>query len=217
MQYLHTPSIYTSRRYKPTTILNGNQRALYPLHFEKKRKNNKWPISHKVSCDSKLTYFRQTNEWKLVWVYETQKQLCEIQADSPIHAVSIDLRVRIPFTWYSPTKGVGKIGGHDISQIVRLCIYMDNLTSKKDQLIISTSKCKKKKAKRINNTIFRMRQKIIHLQNEIHRKAVVFFTCKFDAIIIPPFEVLGMINQKKRKITKKTVKKMLDWAHYQFR
>jgi len=129
---------------------------LYPLHFEKKRKNNKWPIPHKVSCDSKLTYFRQTNEWKLAWVYETQKQLRETQADSSIHAVSIDPGVRTPFTWYSPTKGVGKIGEHDISRIVRLCMYMDNLISKKDQLIISTSKRKKKKVKRINNAMFRI-------------------------------------------------------------
>ena len=190
---------------------------MYPLHFEKKRKNNKWPIPHKVSCDSKLTYFCQTNEWKLAWVYETQKQLRETQADSSIHAVSIDPGVRTPFTWYSPTKGVGKIGEHDISRIVRLCMYMDNLISKKDQLIISTSKRKKKKAKRINNAIFRMWRKIIHLQNEIHRKAIAFFTHEFDAIIIPPFEVSGMINRKTRKISQKTVKKMLGWAHYRFR
>jgi hypothetical protein len=115
--YLHTPLIYTSHRYKPNTILNNNQRALYPLHFEKKRKNNKWPIPHKVSCDSKLTYFRQTNEWKLAWVYETQKQLRETQADSSVHAVS--------FTWYSPTKGVGKLVNMILAGLfVYACIWI---------------------------------------------------------------------------------------------
>ena len=101
--YLHTPSMYTSHRHKPITI-NNNKRALWPLHFEKKRKNNKWPIPHKISCDSKFTYFRQTNEWKFAWVYEIQKHLRETQADGSVHAVSIDPGVCIPFTWYFPTK-----------------------------------------------------------------------------------------------------------------
>ncbi|CAB5392464.1 unnamed protein product [Rhizophagus irregularis] len=73
-----------------------NKRALWTLHFEKKRKNNKWPIPHKISCDSKFTYFRQTNEWKLAWVYETQKLFCETQAG--VRVVSIDPGVRTPFT-----------------------------------------------------------------------------------------------------------------------
>jgi hypothetical protein len=49
---------------------------------------------------------------------------------------------------------VDKIGKYNISQIVYLCMYIDNFISKKDQLIILTSKHKKKKAKKINNTIF---------------------------------------------------------------
>ena len=55
------------------------------------------------------------------------------------------------------------------------------------------------------------------MQNEIHKKAVSFFTREFDAIIIPPFEVSNMINRKTRKITRRTVWQMLGWAHYQFR
>jgi hypothetical protein len=46
-----------------------------------------------------------------------------------------------------------------------------------------------------------MRRKISHLKNEIHKKAVSFFTREFDAIIIPPFEVSNMINRKTRKIS----------------
>ena len=121
--------MYTSHRHKPITI-NNNKCALWPLHFEKKRKNNKWPIPHKISCDSKLTYFRQTNEWKFAWVYEIQKHLCETQADG-IHAVSIDPGIRTPFTWYSPTKGVGKIGEHDIAYCSSLHLHGQiNITRK---------------------------------------------------------------------------------------
>ena len=51
----------------------------------------------------------------------------------------------------------------------------------------------------------------------MHKKSVAFFTREFDAIIIPPFEVSNMVNRKTRNITRKTVHKMLCWAHYQFR
>jgi len=214
--HLHNSSMYTLHRHKPTTIDN-NKRALWPLHFEKKRKNNKWPIPHKISCDGKLTYFRQTNEWKFAWIYETEKKLHETQVDGSIYAVSIDPGVRTPFTWYSPTKGVGKIGEHDIGKIVRLCIHMDGLSSKKDKLASSTSKRKKKKALRVDKAIFRMQRKIKHLQNEIHRKTIKFLTDEFDVVIIPPFEVSNMVNRKTRKITRKTVRKMLCWSHYNFR
>ena len=63
-----------------------------------------------------------------------------------IHAVSIDPGVRIPFTWYSPTKGVGKIGEHDIGKIVRLCMHMDDLSSKKRQTSIFNFRTKEKKS-----------------------------------------------------------------------
>jgi len=56
-----------------------------------------------------------------------------------------------------------------------------------------------------------------HLQSEVHKKSVAFFTREFDAIVIPPFEVSNMINRKTRKIARKTVCKMLCWVHYQFR
>ena len=108
-----------------------------------------------------------------------------------IHAVSIDPGVRTPFTWYSPTKGVGKIGEHDIGRIVRLCTYMDKLISQKNKFNGSTSKRKKNKAKRLDKAVACMRRKIFHLQNKIHRKAITFFIQEFDTT----FEVLNMINR----------------------
>ena len=207
--HLHNPSMLSA----PPTIILDDKRDLWPLHFEKKRHNNKWPVPHRITSDCKLTYIRKTNEWKFSWVYETQKQLCETQADSSIHAVSIDSGVRTPFTWYSPTKGVGKIGQYDIGRIICLCKHMDNLHSIKDKLAASSSKRKKKQASRLDKAISRMRRKI---KSELHKKSVAFFTREFDAII-PPFEVSNMINRKTRRITRKTVRKMLCWGHYQFR
>ena len=39
----------------------------------------------------------------------------------------------------------------------------------------------------------------MHLQNEIHRKAIAFFTHEFDAIIIPSFEVSIKYGKSKNK------------------
>src|SRR6185312_7300669 len=76
------------------------------------------------------------------------------------------------------------------------------------------SKRKKKQASRLDKAISRMRQKVKHLQSELHKKSVAFFTREFDAVIIPPFEMSNMVNRKTRKITRKTVRKMLCWGHY---
>ena len=79
------------------------------------------------------------------------------QVGGSIHAVSINPGIRTPFTWYSLTKGVGKIGEHDIGWIVRLCTYMDKLISQKNKFNGSTSKCKKNKAKRLDKAVACMR------------------------------------------------------------
>ena len=145
------------------------------LFILKKRRKNKWPVLHKITFDCKVTYICKTNEWKFSWVYEMQKQLCETQADGSVYAVSIDPGVYTPFTWYSPTKGVSKIGQYDIGWIIRLCKYMDNLHSIRDKLAASNSKRKNKKALRLDNAISRMIRKIKHLQGEIHKKCCIFY------------------------------------------
>jgi putative transposase len=209
------------KRHKPL-VPQVNKRPLWPLHFETKRKKNKWPTrpdgTHKITSDCKVTYSWKTNDWKLAWVYETQKAPSrETQADGSVRAVAIDPGVRTPFTWYSPSKGVGKIGEHDIGRIIRLCHHMDNLISRKDKLAASTSKRKRKKARRLNAAVARMRQKVKSLQMECHKKAAIFFTREFDTIIIPPFEVSQMVNRKTRKIRSRSVREMLGWGHYAFR
>ncbi|KAG9293329.1 hypothetical protein G9A89_007575 [Geosiphon pyriformis] len=72
--HLCNPSMLTTHRYKPTTILDNDMRALLPLNFKKKRHNNGCPVPPEIMLDGKLTYYRKTNEWKFIWVYQTQKQ-----------------------------------------------------------------------------------------------------------------------------------------------
>src|SRR5262249_6742901 len=136
----------------------------------------------------------KTNDWTLAWVHDKRKQHRETQADGSVHAVAIDPGVRTPFTWYSPTKGTGKIGHGDVGRVVRLCQHMDALLSKKDVMSASTSKRKQRKAKRLDAAAARMRRKIRCLQDEIHRKTIAFLVREFDVVVIPPFEVSSMVN-----------------------
>ncbi|KAG9286879.1 hypothetical protein G9A89_012429 [Geosiphon pyriformis] len=106
----------------------------------------------KTTCD-RFTYCRQTNKWTFAWIYEIQRQVRQAQTDHSIHAVSMDPGIRTPFTLYSPTKYVDKIGSYKL---------------------ITSSKRKKAKARRLEKTIVCMRQKMLHLQTEIYRKAVTF-------------------------------------------
>ena len=61
-----------------------------------------------------------------------------------------------------------------------------------------------------------MWRRIVCLQNEIHRKAIMFFVHEFNAIVILPFKVSSMMNYKTQKITCQTVRNMLSWAHFRF-
>ncbi|KAG9307024.1 hypothetical protein G9A89_003075 [Geosiphon pyriformis] len=54
------------------------------------------------------------------------------------------------------------------------------------------------------------REYFIHLEGEIHRKSVRFFTREFDGIV-------RHAESQNKKYYTKTDRKMLCWAHYRFR
>ncbi|RUP49540.1 hypothetical protein BC936DRAFT_142294 [Jimgerdemannia flammicorona] len=101
------------------------------------------------------------------------------QANSSIYTVSID---------------PGKIRQNDIRCIIHICEHMDTLISKRDQLTASSSKCKRHKAVQLGHAVACMYCHVYCLQSEVHRKAIMFFTHEFDAIIIPLFEVSDMVG-----------------------
>lgn len=116
-----------------------NPSGIYPMHHEKKGKNNGWPEQEEVECDSSLTYDRLTRKFTFNWVYlktppersgqdlENQEvsfdPLCHLNpgegsssnttlSTTPIHHIcSIDPGVNAFLTGYSPTKGGFEIGG----------------------------------------------------------------------------------------------------------
>lgn len=213
VSYLHSKNTHESPRKKPP----DKHHHLFPGHFEKKRRNNMWPLPHKITSDCKLSYKRLTNEWIFTWNYEKDVIIRDNQAEEGLHIVSIDPGVRTPFTWYSPSKGAGKIGHMDKGRIMRLGCHLDDLLSRMTLCQNSPSKRKRRKAQRMRHAAARMRRQVHRLQTEIHRKAANFFVKEFDVIVIPPFDASEMSRRSTRKIRRGVVRSMLNWGHGLFR
>lgn len=123
-------------------------------------------------------------------------------------AVAVDPGVRTFLTYYSENE-VGKIGEGDVSRIIRLCQYLDDLISR-------TSKEKGAKRKRMKLAQARMRSRIKDLITEMHYKAIKFLL-QYDCVILPVFNGGDMAKRAKRKIQAKSVRRMLTLSHSIFR
>lgn len=118
---------------------------------------------------------------------------------------AIDPGVRTPWSIYSPEDGIAyRIGNKDIGRVQRMCVHLDKLLSKRMTY-------------RVRKAVRRLRDRIKNVVTEVHCKTVRFLVSNFDNIVIPPFEVSGMVKKGARKIRKKTVRQMLSWRHYAFR
>ncbi|WP_229424097.1 zinc ribbon domain-containing protein [Moorena producens] len=117
--------------------------------------------------------------------------------------------VRTFLTFFSETS-VGKIGHGDFSQIQRLCQHLDNLLSK-------ISKAKRGQKRRMRKAARRMIIRIQNLIDELHHKAARFLVDNFDVILLPTFETSQMSKKGNRKLRSKTVRNMLNFAHYRFK
>ena len=133
---------------------------------------------------------------------------CENQAgssDTRAEWCSLDPGIRTMITVYSPTPGVAyNLADKDISRIYRLCKHLDNLDSNS-------------KGRKMQRAIIRQRKRIRHLVDEVHWKIIIFLTSRFSNIILPPFEVSGMVKRSERILTTKSVRQMLSWRFYAFK
>ncbi|WP_293092183.1 transposase [Moorena sp. SIOASIH] len=165
-------------------------------------------ISYTESLPSNIGDCRLTShngDYYLVVPYEATKEKTENQG----RVVALDPGVRTFLTFFSETS-VGKIGNGDFSQIQRLCQHLDTLLSK-------ISKAKRGQKRRMIKAARRMIIRIQNLINELHYKAARFLVDNFDVILLPTFETAQMSKKGSRKIRSKTVRNMLNFAHYRFK
>ncbi|MGD1805986.1 RNA-guided endonuclease InsQ/TnpB family protein [Dapis sp. BLCC M126] len=143
-----------------------------------------------------------------------QHYLC-LPVDAPKHKsenkhriVALDPGVRNFLTLFSENS-FGWIGSNDMGRIQRLCHHLDDLISR-------LTKAKSQTKQRMKKAANRLRSKIRNLIDELHHKTALFLVQNFDVILLPTFEVSQMIAKSSRKIRSKSVRQMLNWAHYRF-
>lgn len=142
---------------------------------------------------------------------------CENQASAGEQQwVALDPGVRTFLTGYSPKEGdCFQVAPGDVTRIYRLCIHIDKLISKMSK--VSKGKQGKIKRKRMNKAIARLRERVLHLTDEVHWKTIKYLTSNYTDIVIPDFNSTQMSERVKRKIGCKTVRQMLSWRHGKFR
>lgn len=135
--------------------------------------------------------------------------MLQVKSDNQGRLVALDPGVRSFLTLFSPNS-FGWIGNQDIGRIQRLCQHLDNLISQ-------SSKVRRKVKQRYRKACDRLRRKIRNLIDELHHKVAKFLVENFDIILLPTFEVSEMVLKNSRRIRSRSVRQMLNWAHYRFK
>lgn len=157
----------------------------------------------KNPCDSRLV-LRQ-KRWYICVPFKVPVP----KTKGEVRVVALDPGVRSFLTYYSEDS-IGKIGDGDMTAIHKLCVYLDELLGR-------IADAPTRKRRRLQKAATKMRMRIRHLVDEVHHKAAKFLTDNFDIILLPHFEVQGMTARTRRRISRKTVLGMLNWAHFRFR
>ena len=131
------------------------------------------------------------------------------QRENQARVVALDPGVRSFLTWYS-TDSVGKIGEGAFFRIQRFCERLDELLSR-------AQKSPSRKRRNMRRAAGRMRLRIENLVQELHRQAARFLVNSFDVILLPTFETSEMVERSRRRIRSKTVRNLLNLAHYRFK
>ena len=129
--------------------------------------------------------------------------------ENQARVVALDPGVRSFLTWYC-ADSVGKIGEGSFFRIQRLCERLDKLLSR-------AAKSPSRKRRNMRRAANRIRLRIENLVRELHRRAARFLVNSFDVILLPTFETSEMVERSRRRIRSKTVRNLLNLAHYKFK
>ena len=172
-------------------------------------------IPEKLPYDSRLIRTRDRKYYLCIprFVPQHDNQVL-LHAVNPYELISLDPGVRAPFTGYDPSGIVYKWGHNDINRICKLAIHYDKIQSKCSQTAPTVKhhyRYKFRKAAR------RIQEKIRNLVGELHKKLALFLCKNYKIILLPEFNVSQMLKRFHRRISRKTVRQMVTWAHYRFR
>jgi putative transposase len=113
--------------------------------------------------------------------------------------------------------------GGGITKIYKLGRRIDKLhseidTHKKDKYENKKERFKyKNRRRKMRRRCGELSYRISNLKRDLHWKMAKEITSHYDDVLISRFPVSQMIGREDRRIKRETVKKMLNWSHFQFR
>jgi len=125
--------------------------------------------------------------------------------------LSLDPGVRTFLTGYDTSGFIYEWGKQDMQRLKRLGHAVDRVQSKWGSV-------NHKKRYKLQRVARRIREKIRHLVEDLHRKSIKWMVENFTTIVLPHFGVCQMVQKgASRKLRKSTVREMLTWSHGRFR
>lgn len=145
---------------------------------------------------------------------ERQFYLCIPRAQSftqttSLRACAIDPGVRSFITLYDP-EGLTLSVDDTKNSIFRRCLLIDRLQSH-----ITNEKSKRKRS-RLRTRIYRLYQRVKAMVSDMHHKLSNWLSKTYKEALLPSFNTSEMTSKQKR-ISSKTTRAMLTWAHYKFK
>ena len=167
-------------------------------------------FADKLSYDARLVRTRDRKYYFCIPRLIPQRD-SQAPSNNPYGIISLDPGVRTFMTGYDPTGKVYKWGHGDMNRICKLAIHYDQIQSRCTQKEVRHHfRYKLRKAAR------RIQEKIRNLVNELHKQLALFLCRNYRVILLPKFETSQMMKQFNRRISRKTVRQMVTWAHYRF-
>jgi putative transposase len=173
------------------------------------------------SCDYKVTIkYESPGRYYLLIPLVTKKK--QKQPNSG-NVIAFDPGVRTFQTGYTDKGQFVEYGKENIGKLFSLGKKMNQLQSKIDRHIkpvypsIKEKVQYKNRRKRWRIQMGRLGSRIKNLKRDMHWKLSREIVQENKHVLISRFQVSSMIRKETRKIGSETVKKMLNWSHFEFR
>jgi putative transposase len=182
------------------------------VEYQQKQKGGTYKTCiRKQSWNAETQLVYDKKRWFAVFPTEFKPQTSNSQS-----LIALDPGVRSFLTGFDG-KSFIDIGNKDITRIYRFAQHIDKLISSK---ITFKGRRNKHKRQRLQKKIESLFIRIRNLIDEVHKKVAKWLTTEYRVIFLPTFESSQMVaksGKKKRKLNSKTVRQMLNWAHYRFK
>lgn len=166
-----------------------------------------WGYQLPQNCEYGTELVYQRGQW-----FACFPQYVPLSNTGSKRVIAFDPGNRTFLTGYD-SENILEIGKGDIGRLVRLCLHLDQMISRKTK---ESGKANKKLRYKLNKAIDRLRFRIRCLVDDLHRKTSNLLVNSYKLIFLPTYETSQMVLKATRKINRKSVRNMLTWAFGRF-